>query len=222
MIAYASRTGTIRNLDGLRTRDWRLLVSATGEWRTEGFRYAIDNGAFTAFLEFQAGKRAQNMLDTDLFVGCIAELGAGADWILLPDIVGEGEASLALSIAWLSRVRATAGLETVPLYLAVQDGMESGVLFQRLCQLLDARLIDGLFVGGSTVWKEATVLLWGKVKARYGVRLHVGRVNTTRRIALCAAAGADSIDGTSATIYSVTLPMLDGARRQPDLFVGEH
>ena len=36
MIAYASRTGTRRNLAALRGANWRLLVSATGVHRTEG------------------------------------------------------------------------------------------------------------------------------------------------------------------------------------------
>jgi hypothetical protein len=40
IIPYASRTGTRRNLDALRERGWRLLVSASGVLRTEGFRYA--------------------------------------------------------------------------------------------------------------------------------------------------------------------------------------
>lgn len=33
IIPYASRTGTIRNLDSLRRMEWRLLVSATGAIR---------------------------------------------------------------------------------------------------------------------------------------------------------------------------------------------
>ncbi|MBC8753020.1 hypothetical protein F6X42_44140, partial [Paraburkholderia sp. WC7.3b] len=32
-----------------RSPGWRLLVSAKGEHRTEGMRYAIDNGAWTAY-----------------------------------------------------------------------------------------------------------------------------------------------------------------------------
>ena len=56
----------------------------------------------------------------------------------------------------------------------------------------------------------------GHVQIRAEVRS--GRVNTQRRIRLCAAAGADSFDGTSASRYAVTLPGLDSARRQPDLF----
>lgn len=45
MIGYASRTGTRRNLDALRAAGWRLMVSARGALRTEGFPYALDNGA---------------------------------------------------------------------------------------------------------------------------------------------------------------------------------
>jgi hypothetical protein len=49
MIAYASRTGTRRNLDALRNAEWRLMVSTRGVLRTEGFSYALDNGAWTSF-----------------------------------------------------------------------------------------------------------------------------------------------------------------------------
>jgi hypothetical protein len=45
MAGYASRTGTRRNLAALRDAGWRLLVSAEAELRTEGMRYALDNGA---------------------------------------------------------------------------------------------------------------------------------------------------------------------------------
>lgn len=46
MVGYASRTGNKRNLAALRNANWRLLVSAKGELRTEGMRYALDNGAW--------------------------------------------------------------------------------------------------------------------------------------------------------------------------------
>ncbi len=49
MIAYASRTGTKRNLAALREAGWRLFITPQGVQRTEGFRYAIDNGAWTAY-----------------------------------------------------------------------------------------------------------------------------------------------------------------------------
>jgi hypothetical protein len=62
------------------------------------------------------------------------------------------------------------------------------------------------------------MLAWGRFCAEREVYYHVARVNTEKRVWLAAAAGADSIDGSSATRYAVTLPMLDRAMRQPDLF----
>lgn len=94
MIAYASRTGTRRNLKALREAGWRLIVSARGVLRTEGFPYALDNGAWTAFQEWLKGARPVNLLDLGAFLRAVRLLGGGADWIVLPDIVMGGETSL--------------------------------------------------------------------------------------------------------------------------------
>lgn len=83
LIPYASRTGTRRNLDALRARGWHLLVSATGVLRTEGFPYAIDNGAWTAHNKGRP-------IDLRLFWLALVLLGASAEWVALPDIVGGG------------------------------------------------------------------------------------------------------------------------------------
>lgn len=202
MIAYASRTGTHRNLDALRAAGWGLLVSRAGAWRTEGFdRYVLDNGAWA---DFQAGRA----FDEDTFEQLIDRLGAGADWIVLPDIVAGGLASLALSTRWLNRC-----LSICPMVLiAVQDGMQE----TDLAPLVGPNV--GLFLGGSTEWKLANMERWGRFCAERGIHYHVARVNTERRIWLAAASGADSIDGSSATRYAVTLPMLDRAMKQRDLF----
>lgn len=47
---------------------------------------------------------------------------------------------------------------------------------------------------------------------------HVARVNTVKRMFLALASGADSVDGSSATRYAVTLPKLDLASRHRDMF----
>ena len=201
-MCYASRTGTRRNLDALRAAGWGLLVSRAGEWRTEGFdRYVLDNGAWS---DFQAGRS----FDGDAFEQLIDRLGSRADWIVLPDIVAGGAASLALSTRWLNRC-----LSVCPLALiAVQDGMEES----HLAPLVGRSV--GVFLGGSTEWKLANMLRWGAFCADRGVHYHVARVNTERRTWLAIAAGADSIDGSSATRYATTLPMLDRAAKQQDLF----
>src|SRR3546814_16539672 len=49
VIAYASRTGTRRNLDALRDTGWRLMLSAHGVLRTEALPYALAPGSRTSF-----------------------------------------------------------------------------------------------------------------------------------------------------------------------------
>lgn len=116
MIAYASRTGTRRNLDALRRAGWRLMVSARGALRTEGFRYALDNGAWTSF---QRGEP----FDEAAFERAIARLGADADWIVVPDIVMGGMASLKFSRSWLARLRNRRALAKARFMVAVQNGI---------------------------------------------------------------------------------------------------
>lgn len=196
MIGYASRTGTKRNLAALRGAGWRLLVSAGGPLRHEGFAYGLDNGAWTAY---SAGRP----FDERLFVVALRKMGRDADWTVIPDIVQGGLASLDLSLRWMRRVLD----ETERGLIAVQDGMApadvTGFLGPRV----------GLFVGGSTAWKLETLATWCALARERGCWGHVGRVNTIRRIKDCSAAGATSFDGTSASRFAKTLPKLDSARR---------
>lgn len=202
MIAYASRTGTKRNLAVLREAGWRLLISATGCHRTEGFRYALDNGAWTAWQRKEAWNEARFRL-------LVERLGAGADWVVAPDIVMGGGESLKHSLAWLPWCleRCTVVL------LAVQDGMTA----DDVTPYLGPRV--GVFVGGGTEWKVTTLRWWPAVAHARGAICHVGRVNSARRITSCAIAGVDSFDGTSASRYALTLPRLDQAMRQGALLL---
>jgi hypothetical protein len=134
--------------------------------------------------------------------------GAAADWVVAPDIVAGGPASLDLSLSWLDRC-----LSACPrVLLAVQDGLTP----IDVSPFLGARV--GLFVGGSTDWKIATMRQWGALGRDRGCWVHVGRVNTARRINYCHDAGVTSFDGTSASRFAVSLPPLDNARRQCHLF----
>lgn len=201
MICYASRTGTKRNLASLRNAGWRLLVSRSGAWRTEGFAYALDNGAWS---DFQAGRS----FDEGAFDRLIEKLGARADWIVLPDIVAGGLASLELSLRWQNRCLSLCGL----VLIAVQDGMEHEHVAPYVGESV------GIFLGGSTEWKLTRMADWGQFCAARNCWYHVARVNTRKRFRMATAAGASSIDGSSATRFSVTLPKCDNWARQPDLF----
>jgi len=60
--------------------------------------------------------------------------------------------------------------------------------------------IDAVFIGGSTTWKLGAdaIDIMGEAQAR-GVWVHVGRVNSRRRLRWAAAHGANSVDGTLLT-----------------------
>jgi len=75
----------------------------------------------------------------------------------------------------------------------------------------------GIFVGGDTRWKLATMAQWARLAHAHGAICHVGRVNSARRIHLCAAAGIDSFDGSGVSRLASALPPLDLARRQVDV-----
>ena len=116
MLGYASRTGTRRNLAALRAAGWRLMLSARGPLRPEGFRYALDNGAWTSF---QRGEP----FHTAAFEQALARVGAEADWIVLPDIVMGGVPSLRFSRTWLEKLRQRRTLRDKTFLFAVQNGM---------------------------------------------------------------------------------------------------
>lgn len=201
LIPYAARTGTRRNLHALRAAEWRLLVSAAASLRTEGFLYALDNGAWSAY-------RTGQPWDERRFVVALRKLGAGADWTTIPDIVAGGHASLDLSLRWIRYV-----LDESPrALLAVQDGLKPDDVMPFLGERV------GIFVGGSTAWKHHTLEQWGAVGHRMGCWVHVGRINTIRHIFRCTYAGITSFDGSSASRYAVNTPKLDRARRQLALF----
>lgn len=202
MIGYASNTGTRRNLEALRQANWRILYTPENPTRREGLRHAVDNGAWGAF------KRGE-LFNEAGFTDLLERHAKGADFVVVPDIVAGGLRSLEFSMAWLPRL---SHVQT-PL-LAVQDGMMVGDVYPVL--MAYPRL--GIFLGGSTEWKLATMLLWGQLAAAAGRYYHVGRVNTARRIRLAEEAGADSFDGTSASRYCNTLPLLESARQQTNMF----
>lgn len=200
MIGYASNTGTRRNLAALRAAGWRILIVPSKPKPPAGFRYAIDNGAWTAHQQ-------NTEFDGEAFGRMVDTYGLDADFVVLPDIVAGGMDSLALSVSWIPR------LQGLRLLLPVQDGMHPGAVVT----VLSAHPSVGIFLGGSTEYKLREMGRWGAIAATLERWYHVGRVNTAKRIRLCAEAGATSFDGTSATMFSCTVPLLDAARRQPSL-----
>lgn len=105
-----------------------------------------------------------------------------------PDVVGDAAATLARSAPWLPRIR---GLG-YPAALVAQDGLEAlEVPWQSF---------DVLFIGGSTEWKVGPHARALVAEAKHlGKHVHMGRVNTYRRLLYAATIGCDSADGTGLT-----------------------
>ena len=110
-------------------------------------------------------------------------------WLTVPDIVADADRTLDKFDEWMPR------LENLPLALAGQDGMEQ--------KELPWDNIDCLFIGGSTYWKlsKAAADLASEAKHR-GKWLHMGRVNSDRRLRYAYDLGCDSVDGTGYSQFS--------------------
>lgn len=206
-MGLTSRTGTRSTVAALAEAGWGWLVVPLDQGGPilAGMPHAIDNGAWRSHVQ-------QCAWDEAAFLATVERHGRGALFVVCPDIVMGGAASMARSRAWLPRLLSHPDLSGVPILFAVQNGMRP----EDIADLVGGRV--GIFVGGDTAWKEATMPIWGKMARERGVYFHVGRVNSARRIALCAAAGADSFDGNSPVLFPKTLPLLDRARGQRDLF----
>lgn len=145
----------------------------------EGWPWAADNDCFQrldhrayfAMLDALVGKPGRCLFAT------------------VPDVVADARATACLFEVWW-RALARRGL---PAALVAQDGLE---YLGSWLSLLWPR-IDALFIGGSTEWKlgPAAQALVAEAKRR-GKWVHMGRVNSARRIRYAASIGCDSVDGT--------------------------
>jgi hypothetical protein len=123
--------------------------------------------------------------DADAFLRMLAAIDGlpGCLFVTCPDVVGDADATLEQWRAWRPV------LAGFPVAFVLQDGITSAdVPWAELA---------AVFVGGSTGFKlgDDAAALCREARAR-GAHVHMGRVNSHRRIAYARALGCDSIDGT--------------------------
>ena len=149
-----------------------------GGWRQppSWMPYALDNGAFGAWEKKQEWNQHAfiELLDR-------ARKSHFPLWVVVPDVVMDKDATIEKWPVWVPQIRAI--LPNTPLAFAVQDGMTPADV------PVDA---DVIFVGGSDEFKWQTLRTW---TANFP-RVHVGRVNSERKLWQCDDAGAESCDGT--------------------------
>lgn len=160
--------GWLGNLGQLLTpKNWNSVGSIILPW-------ASDNGAFSGF-------------DPETFRGFLRKIGGkeGLLWIACPDKVADAKTTLEMFGEWQEEVQAAG-----PVAFVGQDGQEDlAVPWDRF---------SCFFVGGSTAWKlsAAAADIISEAKQR-GKWVHMGRVNTLRRLRTAHDLGCDSVDGSS-------------------------
>jgi len=82
-----------------------------------------------------------------------------------------------------------------PVALVAQDGFEH--YLDRVLIWFASAIVDALFIGGSTEWKLSGAAAECVQEARrWGLWVHMGRVNSGKRLRIAADMGCDSADGT--------------------------
>ena len=138
--------------------------------------FAADNGCFV-----QADKYSD-----DGFLAWLDQLDrASCLFATAPDVVGDAVGTRKRAYRMLPRIREL-GFKAA---FVVQDG-------ETVDQIRWDEM-DAIFVGGSTEWKlsQAAADIVAQAK-RKGKWVHMGRVNSYKRMRLAAAIGCDSVDGT--------------------------
>lgn len=203
MKLYSGNDGSAAGAAEIASRGMGRMVTAA-EWRNprEGEPWALDNGAFSDYLQ---GKD----FDAARFAKVLRKVPPAnrPDFAVIPDVVAGGLRSLTYSCYWLRVWTLPHGW---PWYLAVQDGMEE----KDIAPLV--RDVAGIFVGGSLDWKHRTAEAWVAFAHANGLPCHIGRVGTVEDLVWARRIGADSVDSTS-WAQNAAYWKVDAARAQRTL-----
>jgi len=180
----------------------QICTPAAGNRVLPGVDWCADNAVF-------AGKYPGD----DAYLAWLGDRAWAKDrcaFAVAPDVVCDAAATLERSAAVMPAIRA-AGYRVA---FAAQNGLEDLVV------PWDA--FDVLFLGGDDVWKlgPAAARLTAQAKV-LGKWVHMGRVNSRRRLQYAAYIGCDSADGTYLAVApDVNLPKLLRYLRELDQQLG--
>lgn len=160
------------------------VLSSPRRWYrdADGLTWAADNDAYS---KWDAG-RYQAMLEG------ISGMD-GCKFVTAPDVVADADETLCRYWQWKAALDACGQ----PVALVAQDGLRGA--------LVPWDELGGLFVGGSTEWKmgdDAAALV--QEARKRGLWVHMGRVNSLRRLTYAKAIGCHSVDGTSLSWFRNT------------------
>lgn len=145
--------------------------------------YAADNGCFA--------ETDEKPFDEHRWLAWLAELQQPERCLfaVLPDVVGDAVKTFHRSMQYVDLVDEL----DLPVAWVAQDGLEERP--HLLDQMLDEA--DCIFIGGSTDWKLSEhAARVARIALDAEKWVHVGRVNSLKRLRFAAAIGAHSVDGT--------------------------
>lgn len=152
---------------------------AQGNTRNAGVDWCADNGCFSDRWEEPTWWA---------WLEANAHAAASCRFAVAPDVVADAWRTHLRSMPWLGRIRELG----YPVAYVAQNQLE--------LHPVPWHDFDVLFIGGDTVWKLGPHArrLTAEAKAR-GKWVHMGRVNSYKRLAYADAIGCDSADGTYLT-----------------------
>lgn len=155
-----------------------MILTPRGRHKYQGGTWAADNGCYSA----------TTYVGDDAWWSWLVAMREHRQTCLFataPDVVGDHEKTLARSTEWLPRIR---GLG-YPAAFVGQDGATP--------ETVPWDQFDWLFIGGTTEWKLGLAArdLVSHAKS-VGKRVHMGRVNSEKRLRYASFIGCETADGT--------------------------
>jgi hypothetical protein len=155
-----------------------IATPCAGNAVPTGVDWCADNGSFVA----------ERYPGDDAYLRWLERRAHRADrcaFATAPDVLADAAQTLRRSVPMLTRIRASG----YPAALVLQDGQEH----------LDVPFddCDAVFIGGTTAWKLGPAAAELAARARTaGKWVHMGRVNSRRRVRYATSIGCHSVDGT--------------------------
>lgn len=152
-----------------------------------GLPWCLDNGCFIRY----EPQSIVNMLKR--WQGL-----TGCRFAVVPDVVGNHDETMLLFRAWIG----TYNRLGYPSAFVLQNGVT--------VNSVPYGSINAVFIGGDDLFKYSDTVRAIIDRAKnYGLWIHMGRVNSARRIKYASAIGCDSVDGTSVVRFmNSNLPKL--------------
>lgn len=175
---YVGQTRSTRLIGRLQSLGWGEMTQPD-EYPPRRLPWVLDNAAFKLW-------RAGLPFDGERFrrVAALAATEPRPDFVVCPDVVAGGMASLALSLQWAPELAAIGHR----LALVVQDGMRPGDVAPHVAAF------GVLFIGGTRAWKLRTARAWSEFAHRHDMECHLGRAGAMDAIRVAREADIDSGD----------------------------